>query len=223
MFRLRDYLRRIVGNSDLNEFSEALDLRNVSINGVPVSFTRVTFSSIRGANLGDASQMDHFLNHVKLEQPDVVALEIGTNDFASWCPEDNGPSPSFWSKDNIDMLLGKLHEFYQVALQFSSVVGICKVIDRRVMIDDIPHDVFTARRDYYNAQLDALAQAEPNMIAFKHADSAICNLREDLSSDGVHLTSDDGLELYKKSIRKLLILLARYALGEGVQVHAKYM
>ncbi len=168
---LRNYLRKITSNSHLDEFSKALDLKFVHIYGVPSTFTRITFFSIPEAKLGNSSDVARLLDFVKQEQPDVVAVEMGSHDLAGWCPDDVNLEPKCWSKDHMNVLLAKVKEFYQRALQYSSAVGFCKVIQRRVLNDGIPHHIFQTRRDYcgstlkYGKEINATI-ATPRRVAF---------------------------------------------------------
>ncbi len=210
---LRNHLRKETRNPHLDEFSEALGMPNsTTVDGVkiPVSF-QVTLFSIPDARLVSSSDMSRLLDFVKQERPDLVAVEIGTHDLASLCPEDTGANPTSWSKGHMDVLLAKIQEFHQHALQYSAAVVFCKVAMRWEYKDDLQQDKFLTRREYYNTALTALAESEPKMLA-RGTYKEFC---PEWCSDGIHLTSLKGLEHYRKFIRGTFAILARNVIFKG--------
>ncbi len=98
----------------------------------------------------------HDLSFVQQYKPDVLFLEIGTNDLSICAPEVVG--------SKIDDLARPLRDKYNVR-----VVGVCQVINRNVAYSETPDHRFNAKaglRQY----LSVVLSDEPGIFLWKHRD-----------------------------------------------------
>ncbi len=57
--------------------------------------------------------------------------------------------------------------------------------------------------------LKELEKQDNHFVAHKHRRSALKNLHDSVSSDGIHPTSDWGLKIYSQSVKDAVVLAVR--------------
>ena len=117
--------------------------------------------------------------HVVSEfRPDVVLLELGTNDLSFTSPEVVGSS--------LDDLVSLLLEEFSV-----KVVGVCKVIPRVGTASD-----FNSKAEIFNNYLDVVLGQRPQVFCWQHkgfSDPCVCPYLP----DGVHVNRFGQYALYR--------------------------
>ncbi len=209
---LQQHLREVMENPFLNEFSGALNLKSINVNGQKARFTSIKMLSISEARIDDKlnGTMDKFKTFICNEQPDVIVCDLGSFDICGWCPPDDGENPTAWSREYIDSLINKLVGFHREMMCCTNVtaIGYCKITNRR-SLDGISHDTFQRRRDRFNCELEKRELSEINFVAAKHSRSSLRSLHPTFTQDDIHFTEFEGLRHYAQSIRNVFHILAR--------------
>jgi len=144
---------------------------------------------------------------VDLFTPDILLIELGTNDLAQQLPcyfSDNICSAAV--AGNIIHLCDDLYLSGKV-----NFFVICLVVQRRKLRGDLTRTCFDRRRKHFNHCIRELAKTRPYVLPYKHDRTILVNLKPyDTSNDDIHVTSCQGLRLYNFSIRKAVLMsLAR--------------
>lgn len=137
------------------------------------------------------------LTFVQTNKPDIIILEIGTNDLSHLAPEVVG--------SKIEELAHLLRDQYKVR-----VVGVCQVIGRNVPHSQDPDHGFNAKAALLRQYLSVVLADEPGIFLWTHREFCRCD-RILLSPDGVHCNDKGQYSLYRSyrgAILKALSLLA---------------
>ena len=130
------------------------------------------------------------LGVVSARRPDIIILEIGTNDLVDERPEVVG--------SEIDDLVHLLMASYSVR-----VIGVCEVIPR------VRAPFFNAAAPILNQYLNGVLELRPNVFSWRHRGFSNPTVSPYLC-DGVHLNSRGQYSLYRSyrgAILKALRLL----------------
>ena len=136
------------------------------------------------------------LQSVHKYKPDIVILELGTNDLSTHAPEVVG--------SKIDDLVHALRHTYNVR-----VVGVCQVINRNIPFAQGPDLGFNAKAAILRQYLSVVLAEENGIFTWDHREFFRTD-RALLSSDGVHCNAQGQYCLYRSyrgAILKALKLL----------------
>ena len=185
----------VLGHSFVRRFqfflNQGRDDRTVP--GLNLSSVDVHFLGIGGRTVAKILAFD--LEHVRALQPDIVILEIGSNDLCEvgQRPETVGSS--------IESLVSTLHEVYNVAF-----IVVCQVIHRATLPSHSPqyNSSVNILNNYLEVVLDPVSFAE----FWCHK-----GLREPnipiLNKDGIHLNERGIYALYRSYRGAILFALKR--------------
>lgn len=122
----------------------------------------------------------HDLHVVSLVAPDIVLLEIGTNDLSHRAPEVVGSS---------------LEELVHLLLREFSVrvIGVCHVIPRGANCSHFSD--FNAKAGVLNRYLSVVLEPIPNVFSWYH--KGFTNPAQALLADGVHVNPIRQYRLYR--------------------------
>lgn len=130
-------------------------------------------------------------NEVK---PEVVLIEIGTNDLSD---SDSQVLPTIY---HIFFLCTKLFE------QGVKKVILCEVIARRKFRGSTTQQQFLTKQKQFNILLNRFPQQHPDIIVWRHQRSKLRNLTKgEISTDNIHITTPKGFKWYNFSIRAAII------------------
>ena len=83
---------------------------------------------------------------------------------------------------------------------------VCEVIKRHKFRGSTTLHEFNTKRDLYNKALQFLLKQNSNIIVWQHHKKIIRELKEGtISTDNIHITTDNGFHLYNFSLRSALI------------------
>jgi len=192
----------ILGHSFVRRFQfflyEGLDSRTFP--GLDLSSVEIHFLGIGGRTVAKILAFD--LDHVRALQPDIVVLEIGSNDLceAGHRPETVGSS--------IESLVCKLHEECNVAF-----IVLYQVIHRATLPSHCPR--YNSSVDTLNKYLDVVLEPLSFAEFWRHK-----GLREPkitvLRRDGIHLNDQGNYVLYRSYRGAILFALQRITLGKAL-------
>ena len=115
-------------------------------------------------------------------QPDIIILELGTNDLCHLSPEVVGSR------------IEELARFFRDELRVKVVV-VCQVIDRKIPHSTAPDAAFNAKTAILRQYLCVVLENEAGIFLWEHRDfGSDVNL---LSLDGVHCNSQGQYRLYR--------------------------
>ena len=185
----------ILGHSFVKRLSR--DLVRGSDSRLDVSFNLVGMASVRLAGVGGRTveKLRRFdLTVISSYEPDVVILEIGTNDLSADAPEVVGSA--------IDDLVHLLLEYVSV-----SVVGWCCVIPRAISHADSA--LFHQRAKILNNYVRVVLEPVPKVFCWEHR---VFNhpAKDFYLPDGIHLNTSGQYHLfrsYRGAIMKALSFL----------------
>ena len=141
----------------------------------------------------DPSGINFIRNNVARLQPDILILEVGTNDITSGTP----PQVVF---NRISSLCHELVERSTV-----KYIVLIQIINRR-RTRRCPISEFETRRQQYNHLIQQFARNYRFVYVFKHDRAVIVRLDPSISTDDIHITSRQGMRLYHFSLRRALII-----------------
>ena len=122
--------------------------------------------------------------------PDLVILELGTNDLVNEVP----PRDLAQSMQNL---------VRELTVQISvRLVVLCQVVCRR-KTRNCPTSLFDTNRLAYSVLIQQAARRNRRLYVFKHD---LVNLHSTISKDEIHVTSPGGLRLYHHSIRRACVI-----------------
>jgi lysophospholipase L1-like esterase len=170
------FVRRL--NDDLNNGfdSRAKQNFNLAASGVYVSL-----KGTGGRTVDRVFKYD--ISFLKSCKPDIVVLEIGTNDLSNLSPEVVG--------SRIDDLVRYMLDELNI-----KVIAVCQVINRRIPHSDEPDHAFNAKASMLRQYLSVVLANEPGVFLWDHR--KFDNGRIDLLSlDGVHCNPQGQYILYR--------------------------
>lgn len=141
------------------------------------------------------------LQRVRKVQPDIVILEIGSNDL---CPRDAKPE-IVGSK--IETLVQHLHAHFNVRF-----IVVCRTVARAACPRDNPS--YNDRVALLNQYLDVVLEAIPFAEFWRHKGLRKPNVSV-LSKDGVHLNNRGQYALYRSYRGAILYALKQHAAING--------
>ena len=146
----------------------------------------------RGGLMLDHYGRDFIRDRVNRSRPDILILEIGTNDLTDQV------HPSTLA-DNVQNLCSELRRRYSV-----KYIVLLQVVQRR-KTRQCPRAEFDQTRLSYNRRIQHQAQNNRYMYVFRHDRSILVNIKEgEVSKDNIHVTSALGMQLYHFSLRKAI-------------------
>ena len=150
--------------------------------------------NIRGINGGMVGSIFHHLVDIKLFSPDVIFLQIGSNDIGD-------------SKTQVSDVLFKLECLIQVLIELKvKFIYVGLVMHRETVLRrrGLSIEEYNARVDQMNVGLNEMAKNyKPRMIFWIHRGLQFPNVRI-LHSDGIHLNKEGNTRLFT-SIRGALL------------------
>ena len=123
------------------------------------------------------------LSWVKKYKPDIVILEMGTNDLSGHTPEVVG--------SKLDDLVHVLRDQYKVR-----VVAVCQVINRNLPQTQAPDNAFNTKAALLRQYLSVVLAEEQGIFVWEHREFSHPG-RLLLSSDGVHCNAQGQYCLYR--------------------------
>ena len=181
--RYRQYLEG--GWPGINNFTQHLALPEaavVAVNG-------------QGGLQADRSGRLFIAHQINVVQPNILILELGTNDLCS-------------NQHSAHEVANRIFSIGSDFLSNTSVgvIVMCKVVDRRRLRDGLSHEEFELKRQEYNRLLHTKAASDRRFIIYRHDRNTIVSLRRgEVSSDNIHVTTADGFRLYNFSIRSAAV------------------
>ena len=160
------------------------------------------------------SDLDLITENVNALRPEILLLELGTNDLVSSFGYINDKAIAELVSDAIINFADFLH--YQRGVQ---LIAIFLVVKRRKFRDGTSFNEFERRRQHLNSMIRKAAETRGHLMPFRHDRNTIVNLHASLCRDDIHLTSDRGLELYNHSVRKAIQLSVRKLRNQDHQHH----
>lgn len=146
----------------------------------------------------DSYGKEYILDRVRRVQPEILIVEIGTNDIV-------------YRYDPADIAT-QLKLFYRELLSNTSVNYIVQIqiIERRRAgyrrDDNLDRDQFDENKKILNAILQRFTRVNENVRVFRHDRNLIVKLQQDsISRDDIHVTTQKGLEYYHFSIRRAVV------------------
>ena len=147
----------------------------------------------RGGLCLDTYGIGYIKDRVNKCSPELLVLEIGTNDITN--------------KVHPDSLFKTVENLCQELLNATTVkyIVLIKIIERKKTRQCSRPD-FDSARYRYNTLIQDLSKKHPSTIyVHKHDRSIIVKLEQNrISRDGIHVTSKEGLRLYHFSIRRAI-------------------
>ena len=198
----------ITGHSFVARYTRYLSNRNVGNSvtdtnyGPTLGLPRETvFVRGVGGLKADRDGLDRIKSWVSTCHPDIVILEIGTNELADrYTADDN--SVANWASARIIDFVDELH--HEFAVRF---VVVCKVVKRRGCRGSFTYE-FERRRDRFNLNLESASVGrEGYFMPYRHDRTILVNIRQgDVCGDNIHFTTGTGLRLYHFSLRKAILM-----------------
>lgn len=147
-----------------------------------------------GIGLRDNSTgIEYIRNKVELLQPDVLLVEIGSNDLV------DGVTPIH--------LATLVRNLCNELLQYSTVkfIVLFQVVNRR-RTRQLAYPEFHQARLSYNSLIQRFARENDRIYTFRHDRSILVSLKPNqISGDNIHVTTRDGFRLYHLSVRRALV------------------
>ena len=130
-------------------------------------------------------------------KPDIMLLELGTNDINDAAVTHFASPP-----DQVSHLIIQIHIICSELFHYSvKKVIICEVIEQCRFWGSTTLQEFNIKRDLYNKALQFLLKQNPNIIVWQHQKKIIRDLKEGtISTDNIHITTDNGFCLYNFSL-----------------------
>ena len=126
----------------------------------------------------------HDVHAITRISPDILVLEIGTNDLSAGIrPEVLGSA--------IDDLIVYINSSFAVR-----IIAVCMVIPRRECNSDSPAAQFNHQARIFNQYISAVVNAHPWAFTWEHRDLSSLS-RSCLLPDGVHLNKASQYSLYR--------------------------
>ena len=191
----------IAGHSFVRRYREYLNHKNGLQNnynnclGLPCENIYIVG---KGGLRADKDSLNLIITKTKQVEPDIVVLELGTNDLA------------IEAKDEIDQVNKALQYLFYICEQLF-VLGVqkivlCEIIARRKLRGKTTQAEFDRKQQRHNSLLQNFNTLNPNIIIWKHERSKLRNLKDtEITSDQIHITTDHGFKLYNFSIRAAII------------------
>ena len=191
----------VAGHSFVHRYHEYLNRKNKSQNsysiclGLPCENIYITG---KGGLKSDEDGLNYIITKTKWVYPDLVVIELGTNDLA------------VEAKDDIDQVNKTLRNLFYICEQLF-VLGVqkivlCEIIACRRLRGKTTQAEFDRKRQCHNSLLQNFNKLNPNIIIWKHKRSKLRNLKDtEITSDQIHITTDHGFKLYNFSIRSAII------------------
>ena len=174
------------------QLPQYLDLSNCL--GLPEE--HISIEGIGGLK-ADKKGITYITNHICDTKPDIVLLELGTNNIA-----DSAATPFVSPQDQVSHLIIQIHIICSELFCYGvKKVIICEVIEQCRFQGSTTLQEFNIKRDLYNKALQFLLKQNPNIIVWQHQKKIIRDLKEGtLSMDNIHITTDNGFCLYNFSL-----------------------
>ena len=151
----------------------------------------------RGGLKCDRQGISFVTNLCRRFRPELVVLEIGTNDLSNSTFVPNEQFGVHTAGKVVD-LCRILHQGFGVR-----TVVVCKVVARGRFRRGVSEEDFASRRAAFNQELCVAARCWRFIFAWRHDRTCLNSLRN-LSDDSIHVTSTDGMNLYNFSIRRAI-------------------
>ena len=191
----------ITGHSFIRRYRDYLNYKNGSVNnynnclGLP---QENIYIAGKGGLKTDKNGLNLIVAKTKQVKPDLVILEIGTNDLA------------IQGLDTTKQVTQTLNNLFHICDQLFILgvkrVILCEIVDRRRLRGTTTQEEFDWKRNIFNSSLHFLSQINSNIIVWRHERSKLRNLKDgEITSDKIHITTDLGLQLYNFSIRAAVI------------------
>ena len=183
--RYREYLNQIHGQQTNYNICLGLPRESIHITG-------------KGGLKADADGLKFITTEAKQVNPNIVVIELGTNDLAIKAID--GDKQVNQTLYHLFYLCDKLFE-----LRVQKVI-LCEIVDRRKLRGSTTQAEFDRKRQKFNQLLNRLTKLNPDIIIWRHERSILRNLKEpEITGDKIHITTDHGLKLYNFSIRAAII------------------
>ena len=155
-----------------------------------------------GGLKADKKGITYVTNRVRDTEPDIVLLELGTNDIA-----DSAVTHFTSPQEQVSHLIIQIHIICSELFHYGvKKVIVCEVIEWRRFRGNTTLQEFNIKRDLYNKALQFLLKQNPNIIVWRHKKKFIRDLKEGtISTDNIHITTDNRFHLYNFSLRSALI------------------
>ena len=152
----------------------------------------------KGGLKADKDGLNLIITKSKRVKPDLVVIELGTNDLA------------IEAEDEIDQVNKTLHYLFYICEQLFALgvqkIVLCEVIKCRRLRGNTTQAEFDRKQQHHNSLLHNFNNLNPNIIIWKHERSKLRNLKDtEITSDQIHITTDHGFKLYNFSIRAAII------------------
>lgn len=187
----RTFLLQQLGiNTESIEFNFADKL------GLPLEEVYITG---KGGLKCDKQGISFIINAVHRLKPDIILLDLGTNDISNSC-----------CRTNVQVADSAANSIFGFCRSLWNDYGVRKVIlfkivNRRVLRGNLTVEDFNERKHRYHQKLCTLANPyRSNLLIIQHDRSVIRNLCQGLTNDDIHLTSQRGLDLYHFGVRRSL-------------------
>jgi lysophospholipase L1-like esterase len=190
--RYRRYLNRkaLAGPGIQHDFAQEFGLPNECV-----------FVTGQGGLKTDETGKTFILNAVNTVKPALVVLEIGTNDISDSNVGSSNTNGSIARR--VSSSIVELCRCLKEDLNVETVV-FCQVVNRRRFRGDVSPTDFEIRRKAVNKRLQEQARRRPYIYVFNHDRRCIVNLREEVTGDDIHVTTDAAMRLYHFSIRRAI-------------------
>ena len=150
----------------------------------------------------DKKGITYITNRICDTKPDIVLLELGTNDIA-----DSAATHFKSPEEQVGHLIIQIHIICSELFCYGvKKVVVCEVIKRHKYHGTTTLHEFNTKRDLYNKALQFLSKQNPNIIVWWYQKKIIRELKEGtISTDNIHITTDNGFCLYNFSLQSALI------------------
>jgi hypothetical protein len=138
---------------------------------------------------GDFHGLHAVRGHISDFRPDIVILELGTNDIVTTSGDT--------AENHAKAVAARISEFAEEVIRNFHVrkVVICLIVERRRLGRGMSVSPdFSVKRTIFNEAIRSAAKRNGDLIPFKHDRSVIVNLLRKHSEDDVHITTQGGLE-----------------------------
>ena len=124
------------------------------------------------------------ISFLKSYKPDIVVLEIGTNNLSNLSPEVVGSRID----DHVRYMLDELN---------IKVIAVCQVINRHIPHSDAPDHAFNPKASILRQYLSVVLANEPSVFLWDHRKFDNGRIDLLLSLDGVHCNPQGQYILYR--------------------------
>ena len=186
------FIRRYHNYLNHSQLPQYLDLSNCL--GLPEEHISIEG---KGGLKADKKGITSITNHVRDTEPDIVLLELGTNDIA-----DSAATHFMSPQEQVSHLIIQIHIICSELFRYGvKKVIVCEVIEWRRFQGNTTLQEFNIKRDLYNKALQFLSKQNLNIIVWQHQKKIIRDLKEGtISMDNIHITTDNGFHLYNFSL-----------------------